>query len=341
MKKCAVIILNWNGRDFLRRFLPSVLRYSEDCDVYVADNGSEDGSVGFVRDNFNEAKVWEFDRNYGFAEGYNKAISLVENEYVCLLNSDVEVGEGWYKAPLEYLDSHPECAACQPKILQVADKHLFEFAGASGGFIDALGYPFCRGRIIGTVEADEGQYDTPAKVFWATGACMFVRRSDYLAYGGLDARFIAHQEEIDLCWRFNARGRYVAAVPQSAVYHVGGGTLKTDNPYKTYLNFRNNLLLLYKNLADGSFYAVCLLRFFLDMFASFVFLLQGKSGDAVSVFKAWRDFLKLRSGFSRDRKRNLELTVVRKPEGWYNGSVVVNYYLLGLRKFQDFMPNKS
>lgn len=341
MKNCAVIILNWNGKRFLERFLDGVVKMSSECDVVVADNGSEDGSQQYVRDNFTNVKLLEFDKNYGFAGGYNRAVAAVENEYVCLLNSDVEVTDGWYKAPLEHLRSNPDCAACQPKILSLSNKDSFEFAGASGGYIDFLGYPFCRGRVVGSIEKDCGQYDTSEKVFWATGACFFVRRTDFLSFGGLDENFIAHQEEIDLCWRFNARGKYVAVIPQASVFHLGGGTLNASNPYKTYLNFRNNQLMLYKNMGGWRYVYVFFVRILLDYLSAILFLLQGKSKDAAAVFKARRDFHKMRSLLKDVREENIERTVVQKIPTIYGGSMLFAYYVSGKKTFQALMPNKS
>lgn len=343
MKDCAVIILNWNGRGFLERFLEGVVSKSPGCDVVIADNGSSDGSQAYVRENFPALKLLEFDKNYGFAGGYNRAVSMVGNEYVCLLNSDVEVTDGWYKAPLAYLRDNDKCAACQPKILSWKARDTFEFAGACGGFMDVLGYPFCRGRVVSNLEKDSGQYDTVSKVFWATGACFFTRRADYLANGGLDECFIAHQEEIDLCWRFNARGRYVAVVPESSVYHVGGGTLNASNPYKTYLNFRNNQLMLYKNMAGMRYVAVFMLRIASDYLSAVLFLLQGKSKDALAVVKARKDFHKMRCSLSLARKENLQKTTVTisNLNGVYKGSMLAAYYLAGKKTFQELMPNKS
>ena len=250
MDKIAVVILNWNGCEMLRSFLPSVVRYSktEGAKIYVADNGSTDASVDMLRQEFPDVHLIILKENLGFAEGYNLALQQVSAEYVMLLNSDVEVTEHWLVPLVSYMDAHPEVAACQPKIRSWRQKELFEYAGAAGGFIDRYGYPFCRGRIMSAVEKDNGQYDTVVPVFWATGAALFIRRKDYLDAGGLDGRFFAHMEEIDLCWRLRARGRMLVCVPQSTVYHVGGATLKKENPHKTFLNFRNNLVMLYKNL---------------------------------------------------------------------------------------------
>ena len=261
MKRISVVILNWNGREMMRRFLPSVVKYSRDeADVIVADNASTDGSLDMLAREFPEVGTLRLDRNYGFAEGYNRALAQLPTEFYLLLNSDVEVTEGWLTPLLRYMDAHPEVAACQPKLLCEARRDMFEYAGAAGGYLDRFGYPYCRGRVMDTVECDRGQYDRPASVFWATGAALMVRRSDWDAAGGLDARFFAHMEEVDFCWRLRARGRGVVCLPESRVYHVGGGTLNKSNARKTYLNFRNNLLMLYKNLPDEELAAVMRVR---------------------------------------------------------------------------------
>ena len=247
--KVAIVILNWNGRQMLERYLSTVLLYScEETSVIVADNASTDDSVEFLKTHFPDVPTILLDQNYGFADGYNKALAQVEAEYYLLLNSDVEVTHHWLTPLLEFMDSHPEVAACQPKILSMADKDCFEYAGASGGFLDRLGYPFCRGRIFDTVEPDNGQYDYAMEIMWATGACLLIRSEDYWNVGGLDGRFFAHNEEIDLCWRLRLLGRKIYCIPESAVCHLGGGTLPKGNPMKTFLNFRNNLTMLYKNL---------------------------------------------------------------------------------------------
>ena len=265
MDKVAIVILSWNGSQMLRSFLPSVLKYTEEeAAVYVADNGSEDNTLEVLATSFPSVKVIPLDKNYGFAEGYNRALQEVKADYVVLLNSDVEVKDRWLTPLVAFMDAHPEVAACQPKIKSWREPKNFEYAGAAGGFVDCYGYPFCRGRIFNSVEEDHGQYDTPMKVFWATGACLFIRLQDYREVGGLDARFFAHMEEIDLCWRLNARGREVWCIPESTVYHVGAATLKRENPHKTFLNFRNNLLMLYKNLPDNELHRVMHWRTFLD-----------------------------------------------------------------------------
>ncbi len=303
--KVAVVILNWNGERMLRRFLPLVCRCSgaEGVSVVVADNASTDASCEVVSREFPQVRLIRLDRNYGFAEGYNRSLARVEADYYVLLNSDVEVSNGWLQPLLDYMETHPEVAACQPKLLSWREKQRFEYAGAAGGFMDALGYPYCRGRIFGTVEVDEGQYDDAQLVFWATGAALFVRAVDYWNAGGLDARFFAHMEEIDFCWRLHLIGRKVACVPSSTVYHVGGATLKRENPRKTYLNFRNNLFMLYKNMPQGRLWLVLLLRFFLDYLAAAVFLLKGHFANVKAVCQARLDFWRMSAYRHEARQR--------------------------------------
>jgi GT2 family glycosyltransferase len=247
--KTAVVILNWNGRNFLETFLPSVLEYSARCaDVIVADNASTDDSVAFLQEHYPQIRIIEHPKNGGFSKGYNDALKQIDAEYYILLNSDVEVTPNWITPVIEMMDADPSIAACQPKLRSFEDRSQFEYAGAAGGFIDAYGYPFCRGRIFDVLEEDRGQYDDACEVFWATGACLFVRADLYHALGGLDEDFFAHMEEIDFCWRLKNNGHKVMYCPDSTVYHVGGGALPKSSPRKTYLNFRNNLALLVKNL---------------------------------------------------------------------------------------------
>ena len=288
--KTAVIILNWNGARMLQKFLPSVVENTPEAEIIVADNGSTDSSLELLKEQFPNVRTIILDRNYGFAEGYNLAIDAVDNEYVVLLNSDVEVPEGWLTPLITYMDSNIDVAACQPKLLAYNDKTMFEYAGAAGGFIDRYGYPFCRGRIFSSVEHDDGQYNKVKDVHWATGACMLVRRDVYKQLGGLDARFFAHNEEIDLCWRMRLKGYRVVCIPDSKVYHVGGGTLPQGNPRKTYLNFRNNLTMLYKNLPERDLRRVMRWRRLLDMIAMAQSLAKCNVADVKAIIKARRDF---------------------------------------------------
>ncbi|MDR0892247.1 MAG: glycosyltransferase family 2 protein [Mediterranea sp.] len=333
--KVAVVILNWNGCDMLRTFLPSVLTHStgEGVAVYVADNGSTDPSVDMIQAEFPTVQLILLHQNYGFAEGYNRALQQIEAEYVVLLNSDVEVSEHWLQPLMAYLDTHPEVAACQPKIRSYHHREMFEYAGAAGGFIDRYGYPFCRGRIFGSVEKDEGQYDTIAPLFWATGAALFIRRADYMEAGGLDTRFFAHMEEIDLCWRLRARGRGIVCVPESVVYHVGGATLRKENPRKTFLNFRNNLLLLYKNLPTTELNSVMRLRRWLDYIAATVFLLKGDAKNARAVLRARREYQRLRPSFTAAREENLRKSTLQPIPERSTYSILWQFYAKGRRAF--------
>lgn len=311
MKKVSVVILNWNGVGMLQKFLPKVVAYSaaSNIEICVADNASTDESVTYLEANFSEVRLIKLDTNYGFADGYNKALKQVEAEYVVLLNSDVEVTPHWLDPLVEYMDAHPEAAACQPKIRSERNKTLFEYAGAAGGYLDKYGYPFCRGRIFDMVEKDLGQYDAVRPIFWATGAALFIRLRDYREAGGLDGRFFAHMEEIDLCWRLRGRGRGIVCIPQSAVYHVGAATLKKENPRKTFLNFRNNLLMLYKNLPEKELKKVMLVRGFLDGVAALVFLLKGEKEAAKAVLQARKEYKRIRSDFAASRAENMEKAV--------------------------------
>ncbi len=316
----SVVILNWNGLDMMKQFLPGVLKCSPEAEVVVADNASTDQSLPWLEREMPEVRRIVLDQNYGFAEGYNQALAALDRmhesdgqrkpAYYLLLNSDVEVTEGWLQPLLAYMDEHPEVAACQPKLRCQWAPEMLEYAGACGGYIDWLGYPFCRGRVQGKVEKDRGQYDTIAPILWASGAALMVRSKDYWEVGGLDGRFFAHQEEIDMCWRLRSRGRGIVCIPQSVVYHVGGGTLPKENPRKTYLNFRNNLLLLYKNLSERELKRVMWRRRWLDALASLFFLAKGNWGSFKAVWRGRRDFGRMRPDFEKDRRENLRLTVV-------------------------------
>ena len=277
----------------LRRYLPSVVAHTPEAEIIVADNGSTDESLDVLAKEFPTVKTIVLDRNYGFAEGYNRAIEQIDSEYVVLLNSDVEVTAHWLTPLLDYMKTHPEVAAVQPKIRSDRNRAFFEHAGAAGGFINALGYPYCRGRILWKVEEDKGQYDSPVEVDWTSGACMCVRTKVYKDCGGLDASFFAHMEEIDLCWRMRNAGWKLVCLPQSVVYHLGGGSLNYESPRKTYLNHRNNLLMIYKNKQHP--WGVLFVRFFLDYAAACFYLLQGRPAACKAVFEARRDYRKMRA----------------------------------------------
>lgn len=307
MKPVAVIILNWNGEKLLREFLPSVVANTDTsiADVIVADNGSTDGSRELLRKEFPQVKLLEFDENLGFAGGYNRALRETGYRYTLLLNSDVETPAGWLTPLHNFMEAHPDAAACQPKILSYKQKEKFEYAGAAGGFIDRNGYPYCRGRIFDTVEDDNGQYDTPVEVFWATGAALMVRTDLYEKAGGLDERFFAHMEEIDLCWRLLLMGHTLWCVPASHVYHLGGGSLPAANPRKTYLNFRNNLLLLHKNLPAADLRGALLRRRLLDTVAWAKFILTLDLPNASAILRAHRDFRRMRREYTTHPSVNL------------------------------------
>lgn len=338
MAKVAVVILNWNGEQMLAKYLPGVVEYSrQEAEVWVADNNSSDGSMHLLETQFPQVKTLVLEQNYGFAEGYNRALKKIDAEYYILLNSDVEVTHHWLTPLVEFMDAHPQVASCQPKLLAVHDKDRFEYAGACGGFIDKYGYPFCRGRIFDVVEQDNGQYDYQQEIVWATGACMMIRAEDYWQAGGLDGRFFAHNEEIDLCWRLRLMGRKIFCIPESQVYHVGGGTLPKGNPRKTFLNFRNNLTMLYKNLPDEDLAYVMRMRWFLDYLAAFETLVLNRNwGDCKAIFQARRAFKAWRHDFDVDRQK---IQTARKEHGkiscLYQKSILWQFYAKGKKTFQE------
>ena len=329
MKKVAIVILNWNGRSMLERFLPSVTACSGGAEVVVADNGSTDDSVAFLSQRYPQLRLIQLDRNYGFAEGYNRALAEVEADYYVLLNSDVECTPGWIEPVVAMMERESGVAVAQPKLLMYDQKDTFEYAGGAGGFIDKYGYPFCRGRLFSTLEKDRGQYDDECDIFWATGACMFVRASVWHELGGLDGDFFAHMEEIDFCWRTHLAGYRVRYCPQSTVYHVGGGTLPKSSPFKTELNFRNNLSMLYKNLPDGRRGWVLAMRVWLDRVAALKFLLEGHKGEYQAVRKAHRQYRQWKPALRTKRARNGHHPV----SGVYQGLLLLEYYLLGRKTF--------
>lgn len=337
MKKVSIVILNWNGEEMLRTFLPSVLFCSsgQDVEICVADNGSTDASCKLLEEEFPTVRLIRLDQNYGFAEGYNRALAQVEAEYVVLLNSDVEVTVDWLQPLISFMDKHPNVGACQPKILSQKQRDYFEYAGAAGGFIDSLGYPFCRGRIFEVVEKDEGQYQTNLPIFWATGAALFIRNQLFREVGGLDGTFFAHMEEIDLCWRLRSRGHEIYCIPGSVVYHVGGATLKKENPRKTFLNFRNNLLMLYKNLPQRELRSVLFKRMLLDWVAAAVFALKGDFGAARAVARARKQFKRLRPRYEHNRQENLKLTVCQHIPERVKYSILWKNKIKGVKLFSD------
>lgn len=334
MDKVAVVILNWNGAEMLRKYLSGVLAHTRG-EVYVADNASTDDSLALLRTGFPEVKTILLDKNYGFAEGYNRALTQIEHEYTVLLNSDVEVHDDWVSPMLDYMEAHPGVAACQPKIRSLCAPDKFEYAGAAGGFMDYLGYPYCRGRIFDTLETDHGQYDTPVPVFWATGAALMVRTAVYKETGGLDSRFFAHMEEIDFCWRLRSRGYGIVCVPSSTVYHLGGGTLPKENPRKTYLNFRNNLYMLYKNLPEDSLRPVMRRRYWLDMLAALQFMLKGEFCSCRAVFRAHSDYSGMKGELTASRRENMRLATAGAIPEMSQCSILWEYYVKKRRKYSE------
>jgi len=335
INKVAVVILNWNGASLLRRYLPSVVNNTntEVADVIVADNGSTDQSLSLLAVQFPSVRVIHLKENYGFAEGYNKAIAGLNHRYTLLLNSDVRVPHGWIEPLYEYMERHPEVGACQPKLLKDYDgeQPLFEYAGAAGGYLDCHGYPYCRGRLFGTVEADNGQYDTeePVEVFWATGAALMVRTDVYRKAGGLDKDFFAHMEEIDLCWRIHLLGYSIKCVTASKAYHLGGASLPASNPWKTYLNFRNNLFLLYKNLPIKDGGKLLFVRRLYDTLSWLMFIATFQWGNARAVLRAHNDFRRYKHRY--DGVQPQENLLKTMPGAYRN--IVLEYYLMWRRKF--------
>ena len=330
-KKIAVVILNWNGIKLLETYLPSVVKYnSSEAEIIIVDNASDDNSTLFLQNTYPNIKRIEFKENYGFAKGYNKAINLLPHKYVVLLNSDVRVTKNWLHDPIEFLDSNKDYAACQPKILDDKKPLKFEYAGAGGGYIDSLGYPFCRGRIFDSIEDDKGQYNEIKDIFWASGAALFIRKEVYVKLGGLDESFFAHQEEIDLCWRILNEGHKIAYIPQSKVYHLGGASLDKSRPKKTFLNFRNNLLMLLKNLPSFAL-PIIFLRLVLDGLASIKLITEGKISHSFAIFKAHISFyLKIPSTILKRRKT---ATISNKIK--YKGSILTDYYIKRNKRFSE------
>lgn len=339
MKKASVIILNWNGKRLLEEFLPSIVKYTNSAiaDIVIADNASTDSSLAFIRQHYPNLSIIELSENYGYADGYNKALAQINSQYSILLNSDVEVTENWLEPLLDFLDTNENIAAVQPKILAQRDKKYFEYAGAAGGFIDKYGYPFCRGRIFASVEKDINQYDQACDVFWASGACLVIRTDIYKLIGGLDSAFFAHMEEIDLCWRLNSRGLKVACIPQSVVYHVGGATLTEESPKKTFLNFRNNLLMLYKNLEEREFKQIYKVRFILDYLAAIQMITKGKFKNAKATHRAHMEFNNMKKNFNKARKENLEKQTAQNITSIFPKSILWQFFIKGHKTFNSLV----
>ena len=335
MLKTAVVILNWNGKKYLEQFLPTLIKYTQDpnTEIIIADNDSKDDSIDFLSENYPAIRQIILDKNYGFAGGYNRALTQIEAEYFVLLNSDIEVSENWLKPLINLLDSDSTIAACQPKIKSFHQKDHFEYAGAGGGFIDKYGYPFCRGRILDKIEIDNGQYNDITDIFWATGACMVIRSEVYKKVNGLDDDFFAHMEEIDLCWRLKNLGYRIVYNPESTVYHVGGGTLPNNSPFKLYLNFRNNLFLLYKNLPKGKLFPIFFSRMILDGLSAILFLLKLSFPSFNAVLKAHLHFYKSLKTLRQKRRKLLLNKAVNNHKEIYSKSIIMDYFL---RKKQFF-----
>jgi len=341
--KLSIVILNWNGSHHLRRFLPSVVKYSsyDWAEVVVADNHSDDDSCEVIEREFPGVRLQQLDRNYGFAEGYNQALKHNTAEYILLLNSDVEVTESWLQPMIKTLDSNPQIGACQPKILSLIQPDKFEYAGASGGFIDRYGYPFCRGRIVNVQEQDLGQYDNSIDVFWASGAAVLLRGRLWHELGGFDSDFWAHMEEIDLCWRMKNQGYKVVVCPRSKVYHLGGGSLSYGNPLKVYLNFRNNLYLLFKNLPTGKLFGTLFIRMVFDGIAAVQFLATGQFKAFAKVLYAHRDFYKSLKILRKKRGELLpKITTPNHPE-MYSGSIIIDFFIRKKQKFSSLNFRKQ
>jgi len=328
-KKIAVVILNFNGRNYLKQFLPSVVAHSQPYEIVIADNASTDDSVPFIKSEYPKLKLIELEENTGYAGGYNKALQQIDADYFILLNSDVEVTPNWVDPVINLMENDEQIVACQPKIKAYHQPDFFEYAGAAGGFIDYLGYPFCRGRIFSTLERDEGQYNNNKEIFWATGACLFVKSKAFFELGMLDANFFAHMEEIDFCWRAQNAEFKIMYCAQSTVYHVGGGTLQADSPRKTYLNFRNNLLMLYKNLNFIEFNSIYKKRKQLDYLAVLQFFLKGQSTKAQAVLKAHRDFKKMCVNYNTIAGSGLKHQTIFKK------SILKYYYLKSKKNFDQ------
>lgn len=337
--KVAVVILNYNGKHWLQQFLPNVLQYSTapNVTIYVADNASTDDSVSYIQTNFPTVKIIQNAVNTGYAGGYNEALKQVQSDYYVLLNSDVEVSANWIENTIHYMQQDDLIAACQPKIVSYHEKNKFEYAGAAGGFIDKYGYPFCRGRMFDTCETDNGQYNTSDEIFWASGACLFIRASLFHEVGGLDADFFAHMEEIDLCWRLKNLGYKICYCAESTVYHVGGGTLNKSNPKKTFLNFRNNRALLHKNYDANTLKKIEKTRNFLDLIAWIKAVLSGNFEEAKAIKAALAEYQLNKEKWNRKQLSNEQLKSVASPNkiGIFNGSIVLNYFLKRIKKYSQ------
>ncbi len=347
MNRVSIVILNWNGKGYLEKFLPDVILHSQlpGVEIVVADNGSTDDSLEFLGQVHPHIRIIRLEENHGFSGGYNRAFEQLDCTYFLLLNSDIEVTSGWLDPLLLCMEGDESVGACSPKIKDYNNKSHFEYAGAAGGFLDRFGYPFCRGRIFDHLEEDHGQYDDEIDVFWSTGACILIRSELYRQAGGLDEQFFAHMEEIDLCWRLKRLGYRVRYVPRSTVYHVGGGTLNRGNPMKTFLNFRNNLLLLYKNLPSRQRRRIIFLRRILDSISALRFLLQGATKDFGAVIRAHRAYSGMKRTYKGTEESNNQHNNDVIVTGIYQGSIVADFFLRGKKRFdminQEFLQPKK
>ena len=335
--KTAVVILNWNGKKFLEKFLPGVIKNSiNSAEIIIADNASSDGSLSYLEKNHPDIRTIRLEKNHGFTGGYNLALQQIKADYYILLNSDIEVTENWIRPVIDLMQGDPSVAACQPKIRSFNEPQKFEYAGAAGGFIDKYGYPFCQGRLFQSLEKDEGQYDQAREVFWATGACMFVRADVFHKLGGFDDDFFAHMEEIDFCWRAKNQGFKIMYCPDSTIFHIGGGTLPKNNSRKTYLNIRNNIIMLFKNLESERLVSVLAARIILDYIAAFKFLVDGGFKDMAAVLQAhfyfWKNLSRLRK--KREKIPHLKVSQI------YWGNVVLQHYLQRKKSFRQLDANR-
>lgn len=330
MATSAIAILNYNGKNFLKKFLPTLIKHSNNTPIYIGDNGSIDGSIEFLKNDFPEIRLIELKENYGYSKGYNLVLKKIEVDYVALINSDVEVTSNWLGPLLSELEQHDSIAAVQPKIKSFNKRDYFEYAGAAGGFIDRYGYPFCRGRLFNTVEKDKGQYNNAINIKWASGACFVVRKTAFNEAGGFDDDFFAHMEEIDLCWRLTNKGYSIKYIPESTVYHVGGGTLAYESPFKTYLNYRNGLYLLLKNIPEEQLRQKLVIRVLLDWLNILYFLVQGKLKQAKAISRAHIDVLKTKKQFEAKRQSDINTTGFME-----NYSIVWKYFIKGKKTYNQ------
>lgn len=337
MTKVAIVILNWNGENFLKEFLPSVIKYSKinNTKIIIADNASSDNSIEFLNKHYPDIQIIKLDKNYGFAGGYNMSLKQIDAEYYILLNSDVEVSENWISPIINLMDKETNIAACMPKILSYSNKNSYEYAGAAGGFIDKYGYPFCRGRILSSIENNNIKYNNTKEIFWATGACMFIKSANFHEVNGFDTDFFAHMEEIDLCWRLKNRGYKIMYSHESTIYHVGGGTLPNDNPFKLYLNYRNNLFLLYKNLEPRKLLHTLFIRLLLDGISSIIYLIQLKPKNFYAVLKAHIGFYKSLSKLKQKRKTLLSNNLIFNHKEIYKHSIISDFIIKKKKYFSE------